>query len=108
MAYDIFSRKTTTTSWAREGGESNVIVGSWARDKALEMLKSKIPWKTVAIVAGIAAGLFILPKVVRKLKHGAEAKKTRREFSEWGDEETTLDVRRPSMEELFRKKRRAA
>ena len=107
MAYDVFSGRQTETSWAREGGESSVIVGSWARQKAWDMLKSRVPWKTVAIVGAIAAGLFVIPRVVKMMERKSDARKTRREFESWGEDETTLDVRRPSMAELQRKRRAA-
>jgi hypothetical protein len=41
-------------------------------DKVTEVAKGKIPWKPVAVVAGVLAGLFVIPKLIegRKRREG--------------------------------------
>lgn len=92
MAYDIMRGQQTTRNWARGdearawgGGEE--IMGSWLKDKLTSLATSQIPWKPIGIVAGVIAGLFFFPRLLKGLRGDDRALK--HEFSQaWPDEPT--------------------
>lgn len=55
MAFDLMRGETTSRSWAR---------GDFVTEKLAAEAKKKIPWKPVAIIGGILAGLFVLPNIL--------------------------------------------
>lgn len=94
MAFDLLRGETTSRSWAR---------GDLITDKLADEAKKRIPWKPVAIVAGVLGGLFVLPRLLgggRREREGVP----QHEFDPGLMQ--TIRVPRESMHDVIRERRR--
>jgi hypothetical protein len=72
VAYDLWTKKTTSANWARgdepAGTGKKSFVSGFLENRITSLATSRIPWKPIGIIAGVVVGLLFFPGLIRGKK----------------------------------------